>query len=133
MPNLENYLFVDLIGKQWRACARGPDAYDCLGLVLEIQRRRGVTVPNFLSCEGELHRQLAGGGYLAGCTKLEAPEPGCVALFKVGPHEHHMGVMLNGYRMIHSTSQTYGAVIESVLGPLWNRKIVGYYRIGKPA
>jgi len=131
-PTLESYLFVDLIGKPWRKCARGPDAYDCLGLVLEIQRRRGVEVPNFLSCEGELHRQLAGGGFLAGCKKLEAAEPGCVALIKMG-HEHHLGVMLDSYRMIHTTEQTRGAVIERILGPLWNRRITGYYRVSEPS
>jgi cell wall-associated NlpC family hydrolase len=121
------FLYADLVGKPWSKGARGPEAYDCLGLAIEIQRRRGFTVPDFLSTEAELHRQLAGGGFLAGCKKLEAPEYGCVVLLRTGVYEHHLGTMIAGHRMIHTTAQTRGAVTESILGPLWQRRILGFY------
>jgi cell wall-associated NlpC family hydrolase len=126
------FQILDLLGKPWSAGARGPEAYDCLGLAIEIQRRRGITGPKFLSCEGELHRQLATGGFLSDCEKLEAAEYGSVVLFKVGPYEHHLGTMVARYRMIHTTAQTRGVVVESILGPLWAHRIVGFYKIGEP-
>jgi cell wall-associated NlpC family hydrolase len=129
---LDIFVYADLVGKPWSEGARGPEAYDCLGLAIEIQRRRGFTVPDFLSSEAELHRQLAGGGFLAGCKKLEAAEYGCVVLFRTGIHEHHLGTMIARHRMIHTTAQTRGAVIEPILGPLWERRILGFYAMGMP-
>jgi len=32
----------DLIGKPWSWGARGPDAYDCFGLLIEVSRRYGI-------------------------------------------------------------------------------------------
>lgn len=123
-------LYGDLLGKPWQEDARGPDAYDCLGLTIEVQRRRGLAVPDFVSSEAELHRQLAGGGFLADCIKLDAAEPGCVALVKMGVNEHHLGIMIDRFRILHTTKQTKGVVRERVLGPLWARCIVGFYVVG---
>jgi cell wall-associated NlpC family hydrolase len=125
--------YADLVGKPFEEGGRGPEAYDCIGLAIELQRRRGLTVPAFLSSEAELHRQLATGGFLDGCKKLEAAEYGCVVLFRTGIHQHHLGTMIARYRMIHTTAQTRGAVIESILGPLWERRILGFYAIGVAA
>ena len=33
---------TDLVGKPFLHCGRGPDAYDCFGLVLEVLRRVGI-------------------------------------------------------------------------------------------
>jgi cell wall-associated NlpC family hydrolase len=129
---LELFTYADLVGKPYSEGARGPEAYDCLGLAIEIQRRRGFIVPDFLSSEAELHAQLAGGGFLAGCERLEAAEYGCVALILNSNLTHHLGTMIAKHRMIHTTAQTRGAVIESILGPLWQRRIVGFYALGKP-
>lgn len=123
-------LYGDLLGKPWREDARGPDAFDCLGLAIEVQRRRGLAVPDFISSEAELHRQMAAGGFLAGCAKLEAAEPGCVVLLKMGVNQHHMGIMLDRYRMLHTAEGTKGVVVERILGPLWPRRIQGYYEVG---
>jgi len=34
--------YTDLIGKPWVWGARGPDAYDCFGLLKEVMRRLGI-------------------------------------------------------------------------------------------
>lgn len=130
--NLAQHLYSDLVGKPWSAGARGPEAYDCLGLAIEIQRRRGITGPRFLSCEAELHRQAAAGGYLADLFRMDAAEPGCVVLLLNSENQHHLGTMISPYLMIHTTAQTRGAVIESILGPLWNRRVLGFYKVGEP-
>jgi hypothetical protein len=130
---LDIFLYADLVGKHYADGARGPEAYDCLGLAIEIQRRRGFTVPDFISSEAELHAQLASGGFLDGCEKLEAAEYGCVALIRNSNRTHHLGTMITKHRMIHTTAHTGGAVIESILGPLWNRRILGFYALGRPA
>jgi cell wall-associated NlpC family hydrolase len=37
---------TDLIGKPFRMLARGPDAFDCMGLVIEIFKRAGIEIPD---------------------------------------------------------------------------------------
>jgi cell wall-associated NlpC family hydrolase len=130
---LPTRLYADLVGKPFVEGGRGPYGYDCVGLATVIQRRRGFDVPDFLSSEAELHRQIAAGGFIADCKRMGEPEPGCVALIKMGAQEHHLGVMVSRYRMIHTTAQTKGVVIESILGPLWMRRILGFFVIEVPA
>lgn len=120
-------IWGDLLGKPWKEDARGPDAYDCVGLAIEIQRRRGLTVLDFISSEAELHHQLAEGGFLAGCEKLDVAEPGCVALIRMGPHKFHLGTMLDRYRMLHARCETCGVVVERMLGSAWERRVMGFY------
>ena len=49
----------DLIGKPWRLGARGPDAYDCWGLVREVMQRMrpGLPLPDWASDEMTRTRQ----------------------------------------------------------------------------
>jgi cell wall-associated NlpC family hydrolase len=129
MTKLSARLFFDLIGTPYVACGRGPAGYDCVGLAIELQRRMGRSVPDFISSEAELHRELAAGGFLYGCSRLEHAEAGCVALFRVGVNEHHLGTMIDAFRMLHTQAQTGGAVIETILGPLWGRRLLGYYAL----
>jgi hypothetical protein len=122
-------IYADLLGKPWRRGARGPEAYDCLGLALEIARRLGRTFPAYVSTEAELHAQLgSGGGTLADCPRIAAPEPGAVALLRMSVGEHHLAFLVDRYRMIHTTEAT-GCVVERILEPMWQRRIMGYFRL----
>ena len=44
----------DLLGKPYKAHARGPNAFDCYGLVIEIEKRLGHDMP-------DLYKRLAEG------------------------------------------------------------------------
>jgi hypothetical protein len=122
-------LYADLLGKPFARGARGPEAYDCLGLALEMARRLGYRFPDFVSCEDTLHAELGQGACsLADCPRIAVPEPGCVALLRMGPDQHHLAFFIDRFRMIHTTAAT-GCVIERALEPLWKRRILGYYRL----
>jgi hypothetical protein len=127
VTSLAPRLYADLIGKPFVADARGPGAFDCVGLACEILKRRGIAVPAFLSDEAELHRQLAAGGILAGASPLPHAEAGCIALFRMFDGDHHIGTMIDACRLLHTSLQTKRAVTESILGPLWNRRLLGFY------
>jgi cell wall-associated NlpC family hydrolase len=129
MTALSPRLYADLLGKPFVDGGRGPDAYDCVGLAIEVQRRRGLTVPDFVSSQAELHRQLAAGGLLHNCIKVQLPVPGCVALIRMGLNERHLGVMVDAYKVLHTTAQTKGVVVERILSHLWQRRIVGFYKL----
>lgn len=122
-------IYADLLGKPFARGARGPESYDCLGLALEIARRLGYRFPDYVSDEATLHAELgAGGCSLADCPRIAAPEPGCVALLRMSADQHHLAFLTDRYRMIHTT-QTTGCVLERILEPMWQRRIMGYYRL----
>lgn len=127
MTSIAPRLYADLIGKPYRDGARGPDAYDCLGLAMEMARRLGLEVPDFVSSEEELHRQLAGdGSALASMPRIEQPEPGCVVLLRGVPA--HLGVMLDRWWMLHSLAGT-NCTRERITEPAWQRRVIGFYRL----
>jgi NlpC/P60 family len=122
-------VFTDLLGKPFAEGARGPEAFDCVGIALEVARRLGKQLPDYLSSEAELHAQLSGdGSTLADCPQIARPEPGCLVLFRMSSSEHHIGTMIDPYRMIHTLPCT-GCVIERINSNLWQRKVIGFYRL----
>lgn len=52
-------LVSDLVGKPYRAGARGPEEYDCFGLVAEVYRRLGWTIPLEEETETDLFGERA--------------------------------------------------------------------------
>ncbi len=129
MTSISPRIYADLLGKPFARGARGPAAYDCLGLALEIARRLGRRFPAFVSSEEELHAQLgAGACSLADCPRVSRPDPGCAVLLKMAPDQHHIAFMIDRFRMIHTTEAT-GCVIERTLEPMWARRIMGYYKL----
>jgi len=122
-------LFADLIGKPWAEGGRGPDAYDCVGLVLEVAKRLGKQLPDYVSNEATLHAELAAGGdSLADLPRMIHPNVGDVVLLRMGVNEHHLGVMVDSCRMLHA-SRNCAAIIERVNSPLWQRRVMGYYAL----
>ena len=126
---LSAQLFSDLIGKPFVAGARGPASYDCVGLAVEMARRLGKQVPDYVSSEAELHSQLAAeGAALADCPQIPRPVPGCAVLLRMTPSQHHLSFMVDEYRMIHTTAAT-GCIVERLNSPLWQRRVLGYYSL----
>ena len=131
MATISARLYADLIGKPFQEGGRGPSAYDCVGLCMEFQRRRGLVLPAYLSDEAELHRQLAAGGVLDDCHRLAAPEPGCVALLRNFEGGRHLACMVDLYRMLHVSRDV--ATCTEILGrSIWRTRVVGFYRMERP-
>jgi cell wall-associated NlpC family hydrolase len=122
-------LYADLIGKSYRADGRGPEAYDCLGLVLELQRRQGRDVPQYSSTSEELHRSVdRGAGILGVARSIGHPQPGCVVLLRtLEPGRVHMGTMLDPWSMVHCSESSQAVVVERLAGSRWERCVLGFY------
>lgn len=126
-------LYADLLGKPFLAGGRGPGSYDCVGIALAMAARLGKTFPAYLSTEAALHAVLLGAngeanGSLADCPQIARPVPGCLALFRISPTEHHVAFMVDEYRMIH-TMQGINCSIERVNSNLWQRRVIGFYHL----
>jgi cell wall-associated NlpC family hydrolase len=91
----------DLIGKPWRLGARGPDAYDCWGLVLVLADRFGCKVPPDW-CSRDMtrrqQRELMGNESRARTERLAEPVDGAIAYSE---RAAHAGFVLAG-RVLHA-------------------------------
>jgi len=121
MQSIPYTLWADLLGKPWRADARGPDAYDCVGLLLEIERRLGYTLPDYAS---ESHALLAA---MAAWERVTDPQPGDGILIYSAHPRWHVAVVCSPNMMLHSR-EGLGVAIERYSGFPWQSQIEGFYR-----
>jgi hypothetical protein len=133
MKTLPAVLYADLIGKRWVEGARGPDAYDCVGIAIVVTQRRGYIVPDFLSDVSIVHRQLAeDASTFIGLTRIPQPEAGCLVLIRnVADAGYHLGVMVDPHKMLHSAQQYGSAIVETLSRTFWHKRVVGFYHLPK--
>ena len=117
--------WADLLGKPFKLGARGPDAFDCYGLVMELGRRAGVELPDHAS--PELIAQVP--EQIETCKRIWTPckeGPGAVVTFRTGRFVGHVGMVLPFGRFLHSW-KTCGGVVREELDA-WRHRIEGFYR-----
>lgn len=113
----------DLIGVPFDYGGRGPDHYDCYGLLMELYKRIGIEIPDYgSSSQGAVIIAMML-GRLNDWREVET-KPGCTLLIKL-PMSMHVGFLLPYNKFIHTTKMTGGVTIEYLRN--WNRKILGYY------
>lgn len=116
--------YRDLVGKPFRERACGPDAYGCVGLLLEVMRRLGHALPAYPQEEASLWAAL---GEMGEWDKVPIPQPGDGVLLRSSDPPWHMGVMVDQQHMLHAHPHA-GVVVERIDGPLYRRRIEGFYR-----
>lgn len=117
--------YVDLIGKPFVYGGRGPDTYDCFGLVREMCLRTGVNIPDEHSPEQLAVIEQRIDAHLPYWTPCD-PRPGAVALMRVNGRVAHMGFMVSPTAMLHAWRPTGGVTIERLAH--WRHRVVGTYR-----
>ena len=121
---------LPLIGAPFVDGGRGPDKFDCWGLVREIYHRYGIELPDYkigcyeiLSVMNEMERNRP---MWKRCEWPDLPVP-CVVAFKVSaPMVNHVGVYIGDGKFIH-TREKAGAVIERLDAPAWKHRLEGFY------
>ena len=124
-------LIVGLVGKPFLLGGRGSAGYDCYGLVREVQRFRGIELPDSPTPESMQMRAAMVEKITGGWTDLlDKTEPYCVVLF-YGPHMGwHVGVVLEDCRrFIHVAHSTRTARIDRLDEWPWDTRIYGFFRM----
>ncbi|OPY01843.1 MAG: putative endopeptidase p60 precursor [Syntrophorhabdus sp. PtaB.Bin184] len=104
-------------GKKYRSGAKGPDQFDCSGLVYFTYRQAGISVP--LTAEAQ-------GRYGAEISRGEA-QPGDLVLFRI-KSDDHIGIMVNGSDFVHA-SKSRGVAIDSLESTYWRRYLIGFRKL----
>jgi cell wall-associated NlpC family hydrolase len=117
--------FDDLIGKGFRYGGRGPDEFDCYGLVMECFKRLGVKLPDYLSPEDG-----ASISALITCElRLWKPttlRPGVLLNLRI-PESSHVGFYIGHDRFIHAWAHAGGVCMERYSHWHERKRVLGIY------
>lgn len=115
------------MGKRYEKAGRGPDAYDCFGLFMDVQQNVfDVFVPDVLGDEYRAAIELQ----RANWRQCEAAIEGDAILFRIGSRDLHIGVALNNKDMLHA-HHTGGVCVEPWNHILWKKRVLGIFRHDK--
>lgn len=111
---LKPYYEGGVLGTPFKWCGRGPDGYDCWGLVVEVRKRMGMPVLdewfNAIDSASESCKNVTE-GFLRPCwTKTETPEPGDIIGLSRNKFMHHTGI-LTPWGTLH-TVRNFGALVQ---------------------
>src|SRR5512139_120940 len=117
-----------VIGKPFMDGGRGPETFDCWGLICDAyQRCRGIVLPSydFISAANQREAAKAALDYRATWVDVVPgrEERGDVALFR----PCHVGVVISRGYMLH-VDEDLPVCIESFRSPIWQPKLLGIYR-----
>lgn len=125
---------VQYIGLPYSDRGRGP-TYDCWGLVrLFYRQEMGIDLPSLVGEYKSATWDIPGVVSLV-CREREAwrqveqAEQRDLVLINIGGKPRHVGVWLDGNRMLH-TLAGHDSSIESLSSPKWVNRIEGFYRYG---
>ena len=91
---------TDYIGKPWVSGARGPDAFDCWGLLWWVYRHQfQIELPIYAGVNPKdvkrVGRLMTDGSVDGDWLEIETPEEGCAVAMSQNKVIHHVGIFLN--------------------------------------
>jgi len=104
-------------GKKYRSGAKGPDYFDCSGLIYFTYRQAGISVPLTAEAQGRYGAEIPRGEAL----------PGDLVLFRI-KSDDHIGIMVNGSDFVHA-SKSRGVAVDSLESTYWRRYLVGFRKL----
>lgn len=121
----ETPAWTDLVGTPFRKGGRGPDAFDCFGLVAEMKRREGKPIPERESPTENAGMAMLLAAQIPLCDELPGPRAGAIVAIRQGRFVSHVGYMVNDFEMVHAWSRSGGVTCEPISA--WDRHIAGFY------
>lgn len=132
MPDLER-VARGLIGRPFVHRGRGPEAFDCWGLVMEVYRQTfAIELPDYAADGSRAHRAIAAAmveGERGGWIELSPGEerPGDVILLRRFGSPLHLGIVLPRRRFLHADDPG-GVTIQPCDSLRWRSQVLGYFR-----
>jgi cell wall-associated NlpC family hydrolase len=112
-----------LIGKPYVNGGRGPDAYDCYGLIRLMLAEDGIDIPDYKSPDDPRLVTAIFNSEIRLWSRCE-PKRGAVPLFRV-PGNFHCAYLLDSSRFIHTWQHSGGICIERL--EEWKPRLVAIY------
>lgn len=120
--------YIDLLEKEFAYGGRGPEFYDCYGLIMEMHRRLGIELPEYKSERDPNLIQLIIVEGRKLFEQIEKPSPQCVVSFFIKPYiTSHLGFMLDDRKFIHIMFKSR-VTVEKIDCDDWKNRITGYFK-----
>ena len=103
-----------LQGKPYKNGAKGPDEFDCSGLVYYVFKQHRVSLLPPAEAQGRAGREVGRDDML----------PGDLVFFKISG-DFHVGILINRRDFVHA-SKSRGVAVDSVDADYWRKRLVGY-------
>lgn len=127
------------IGLPYADKGRGPDAYDCWGLVRVVfLEERRLALPDYRDAyeAAKDHDSVAAavrGGLADGWRAVDRPRAFDLVILNIAARPWHCGVMVAADRFLHVMPPAPGGAqafscIERIDSPRWQRRVEGFYR-----
>ena len=117
----------DWIGLPYQAIGRGPEAYDCLGLFVALQRaRNGGVLHDPLCSMTEAARRRIVDAQRPIWQRVETAQEGDAVLFRVRGMALHVGYALGPRLMLHVQDEA-ASVVEDFTQTGWRERLEGIY------
>jgi cell wall-associated NlpC family hydrolase len=105
---------MGVLGKPYKIGAKGPDAFDCSGLVHFAYRQANIAVPPMTEAQIKLGTEVSRNKVL----------PGDLVFFKI-KKDLHAGIMLNKRDFIHA-SKSKGVSVDDINTKYWGSNLIGF-------
>ena len=116
------------VGLPYRALGRGPEAYDCLGLFVTLQRmRHGREVFDPMCTAAQALRRGFAAQEKPNWRAVDRAQEGDALLFKVRGMELHVGYALDARLMLHTDQDVGESMMEDYRSPRWGDRLEGIY------
>ena len=120
------------LGLPYAKDGRGPDAFDCLGLVLAVHASRGLILPDPLKADPD-HRAAAARNPYRRVDADDAQEGDALLFRGLGTGAMHIGFALDARDMLHIGGDGFTvhppSRVETWRTPAWMRRLEGVYRV----
>jgi cell wall-associated NlpC family hydrolase len=103
-----------LQGKPYKNAARGPDAFDCSGLVYYVFKQYRVSLPPPAEAQGRIGQAI----------NRDSALPGDLVFFKI-EGDFHVGIIISGVEFVHA-SKSRGVAIDNLDTSYWRKRLIGY-------
>lgn len=122
------------VGKPFMDGGRGPDAYDCWGVVQAVYRDQlGIDLPGYGEISAanllRVRRQIAAGADAEPWLPVTDPREFDVAVMRLpsGRGHGHVGVMIDAHNVLHSEGAS-GVAVDRIDAATIRNRIMGYWR-----
>lgn len=121
------------IGLPYADKGRGPDAWDCWGLIRAVLHAQfGHALPSYADdyIAASDHRSVTAAvqaGLLDGWRAVARPKAGDIVILNVGNRPWHCGLVVADNLFLHAQPRTTSS-IERLDSLQWRNRIEGYYR-----
>jgi cell wall-associated NlpC family hydrolase len=121
--------YGDLIGKPFKYGGRGPDEFDCYGLVSFLyEREKRIVLPAQQSFSDPSIINTIIDQKSTFFEPIPAIEPECLVTFRIFRNFiSHIGMMINEYQFIH-IMENRRVVVDRIDDIAWNHRVGGFYR-----